>query len=145
MRDTMRLRALLVLLYAALLCCIPAACQTGAEGSGRSIDDCSLACWRISNANCGDIGEECFDQCVRMDPVRTECAVEQQQYTDCFWKTEAYRCDPDFGTLPTTCDSERNAARTCLGLGDASPDDASTVDATLVDDAAAASDASNDQ
>jgi hypothetical protein len=126
MPGTMRFRPLLGLSYGTLLCCVAAGCQTGAEGSGRSIDECSLACWRIANTNCGDVGEECFDSCVRMDPSYSECAVEQQQYTDCFWKTEAYECDPDFGTLPTTCDTERSAARACLGLGDASVSDAAS-------------------
>lgn len=145
----MSLRPLLALSYGTLLCCVAAGCQTGAEGSGRSIDECSLACWRIANANCGDVGEECFDSCVRTDPAYNECAVEQQQHTDCFWKTEAYRCDPDLGTLATTCDTERSAARACLGLGDAGADagliDASTADATIVEDAAVAPDATNDQ
>jgi hypothetical protein len=101
-------------------------CQTGANGSGRSIDDCSLACWRIANTNCGDIGEECFDNCVREAPTPAQCATEQLQYMACFWETDVYVCDPDFGTLPTTCDTERNAARACLGLGDASAADAAS-------------------
>lgn len=110
------------------VCCGMVACQTGADGSGRSVDDCSLSCWRIANANCGDIGEECFDRCVKTDPTPAECATEQQQYTDCFWQTDFYTCDPDLGTLPTTCDDQRNAVRACLGLGDASSD-ASVSDA----------------
>ncbi len=103
------------------------ACQTSGDSRGRTIDECSTACWRIGAAACGDIGEECIDRCVRTDqPPPAECAVEQQSYLDCFWKAETYTCDTEFGTLPTGCGAERSAARVCLGVTDASVEDASS-------------------
>lgn len=103
------------------------ACQTGGDSRGRTIDECSTACWRIAGADCGDIGEECIDGCVRTDrPPPAECAAEQQSYFDCFWRAEIYTCDSEFGTLPTGCEAERSAARVCLGLTDASVEDAAS-------------------
>jgi hypothetical protein len=138
-----RFRVGLGLTVALLLHC---ACQSGGDTVGRGIDECSTACARIGYTNCGDVGEECIDRCVRVDlPVPAECPQEYQAYTNCFWLAESYSCDDHLGTVATGCDAELLAVRTCLGLGDASAADAagSAVNAPAPGDAAA-SDAAGD-
>src|SRR5262245_20310593 len=97
------------------------ACQTGAsDPGGRTIDQCATACWKIGYSDCGDIGEECVDRCVRTDiPPPEQCPVEQQQYADCFWQAPAYVCHSTLGTVATGCDEALAAALSCLGLTDA--------------------------
>lgn len=114
-------------------------CQTSTVGEGRTMEECSDACWRIASANCGDVGSECIDGCLRNDvPPQAECAVEQQRYIDCFWQTSHYTCEPDRGTTPFECDDELSAARSCLGYdaGDAAADASGPADANNPSDAA---------
>jgi hypothetical protein len=141
----MRALSVRLLLIAALVAGAPFAC-TSKEGSsiqGRTQEDCIDACWRLSSANCGDVGEECVDRCIRERVTPgTQCAHARETYANCFWKTPEYICDARFGSFPTDCDAEFAALHSCLGLGLAdAASDAAAFDAAPSDAAPDAADA----
>ncbi|HTM44543.1 MAG TPA: hypothetical protein VL137_06285 [Polyangiaceae bacterium] len=122
------------------------ACTTkeGSADQGRTQEDCVNACWRLSSANCGDVGEECVDRCIRERVTPgTQCAQARQTYANCYWQTPAYVCDVRLGSYPTDCDAEFELLQKCLGtdLVDAASDaasldaasDAASLDATFLD------------
>ena len=93
-------------------------CSSSAGGDAPSTSECSDACAKIAAADCGDIGAECVDRCVRQD-ADGECSAELQTYVDCYWRAEAYVCDDQRGTVAPSCEDELEAAETCSDGSDA--------------------------
>lgn len=109
-----------IYLTGAVLLLAPFACQTGsgAAAQDRTTDECTDSCLALGAANCGDVGQQCVDQCLRgstpsMAAPRGQCAVVETTYIDCFWSATAYACDEKLGSVPVGCDDQRAASKAC--------------------------------
>lgn len=109
-------RALLAITLAWLGLVAPA-CESSSGGSDRgpSSEECSAACQRITAADCGDVGANCFDACVRYLDVAAanECSNELASYLGCFWAAEAFTCDADLHTQAVGCEEPLAAYVAC--------------------------------
>lgn len=92
-----------------------AACASGA-GGGRSTDECSDACAKVGAADCGDVGSECVEACVRASaPTKNICSAELLSYSDCFWSAASYVCDDVRGTTAPDCEEQLRKYQGCPG------------------------------
>jgi hypothetical protein len=92
-------------------------CEAAGGEAGYSPEECSDACNKVAGANCGDVGESCFDSCVSYPnaPYEGDCQLELKAYLDCWWAAVSYECDAHQRTQPVGCDAERSTYLTCAG------------------------------
>jgi hypothetical protein len=93
-------------------------CKSGGSGvQGATTEECADACGKVAAMDCGDIGSECVDSCLKhpLGAVPAECTTEVAAFLDCFWVAEAYFCD-DLGTQATGCENQHQAALSCIDV-----------------------------
>lgn len=92
-------------------------CKSSGGGGelGATTEECSDACAKVAAADCGDIGAECVDTCLKhpLGAVPAACTDEVDAFLDCFWVAESYFCD-DLGTQAVGCDNQHQAALSCI-------------------------------
>lgn len=89
--------------------------SSGGGAQGATTDECADACAKVAAADCGDIGAECVDSCLKhpLGSVPAPCTDDVADFLDCFWVAEAYFCD-DLGTQAVGCDNQHQAALSCI-------------------------------
>jgi hypothetical protein len=111
----MKLRFGTIIVMAALGAGISCKSSGGGGAQGATTEECSDACAKVAAADCGDIGAECVDSCLRhpIGAVPAACTTELAAFLDCFWVAEAYFCD-DLGTQAVGCDNQHQAVLSCI-------------------------------
>lgn len=91
-------------------------CATGSGNAAPTPEECSDACARIAAANCGDLGSQCFDTCVKQGSAAgsEECPAEVAAYESCFFAAAFFTCSDAGKTQPVGCDSERDVLLACI-------------------------------
>lgn len=95
-------------------------CEASSAGGDPSYssETCSDACSRVAAADCGDVGEGCFDACVSFPTAQFQgdCQLELKSYFGCWWSAPAFACN-DALTTPLGCEEELETYSSCLSPG----------------------------
>jgi hypothetical protein len=91
------------------------ACSSG-SAIGLTSDECADACAKVAVVDCGDVGSECVDSCVRSSQLTAgqDCSAQLATYANCFWTAESYVCDDGHTTAPG-CAQQISAVHACQG------------------------------